>query len=280
MKIHWHRFFKVGLRQLFSGSCFEVIDEFDLSDQVQRVDFAIIRRNDSNLPFPDVESLPDGLQRLRDHNLVTYKSMNEGFDRFALNEFIGHAVAYSKLQANDEWRNFSDELGLIVVSTRQPTTDVIKKLLISTDKEDLYQIDCIGWDVTCVVINRAPETDRNWLWELLHGDRSRWKSGSISAILEKITNKLKRMGIQDPEIEQFETEVIESWLDEIDLTKTSQGKVLLNKGREQGIEQGASVTATKIAEKLIDQGHSDLDVVELTELPIELIKKIRQRLSK
>ena len=185
---------------MFSGTCFEVRDEFDLSDQKQLVDFVVLRRTDLNLPDPDPSRLPDGLQELQDHNLISYKSMNEAFDRHALNELIGHAVTYSKLQAGKEWRNFSDELGLIAVSTRRPRTEVIASLLQRTELEDVYRIDCAGLDVNCVVINQAPSHDHNWLWELLRGDRSRWKTGKISDILRKINQLLRNMDVIDPEI--------------------------------------------------------------------------------
>ena len=215
MAIPWHRFLKIGLNQLFSGTCFEVRDEFDLSDQKQLVDFVVLRRTDLELPEPDPSRLPDGLQSLQDHNLISYKSMNEAFDRYALNELVGHAVTYSKLQAEKNWRAFSDELGLIAVSTRQPKTEVIARLLQRTELEDVYEIDCAGWNVTCVVINRAPRDNHNWLWELLRGDRSRWKTGKISDILGEINQLLKNMDVVDPEIEEFENQVLESWLQEL-----------------------------------------------------------------
>jgi len=246
MLIPWHRFLKVGLKQVFSGSCFEVQDEFDLSDPKQLVDFVVIRRGDLDLPAPDPARLPDGLQDLQDHNLISYKSMNEAFDRFALNELVGHAVAYSKLQAKGDWKAFSDQLGLIAVSTRKPTTEVIAALMHQTAAEDVYQIDCAGWQIICVVINQAPPEDRNWLWELMRGDRSRWKNGTIATILKEIERILKNMVVISPVNVAFETQLIESWLEDLpaekrliglDLKNTAEGKELIEQGMEQGEEK-------------------------------------------
>ncbi len=166
------------------------------------------------MPLPSPDRMLDGLQSLRDHNLISYKSMNEAFDHHALNELIGHAMAYAKLQAGEDWRTFSESLGLIALSTRKPSSEVISRLLHQTKDEDVYEIDC-SWNVTCLVINLAPPKDRNWLWELLRGERTRWKRGSISAILKTIEQRLKKMGTLDPEIEAFETEIIEYWLREL-----------------------------------------------------------------
>jgi len=48
--------------------------------------------------------LPDGLEGLADHNLLTYKSMHEPLDDWALKELVGHYVNYRKqvgLSMND-----------------------------------------------------------------------------------------------------------------------------------------------------------------------------------
>jgi hypothetical protein len=282
MTIPWHRFLKIGLRHLFSGTCFEVYDEFDLSDQVQRVDFAVIRVANHNLPPPAPEKMPDGLQTLRSHNLISYKSINEPFDRFALNELIGHAVAYSKLQARDDWKTFSDSLGLIALSTRKPQTEVISRLLQQTANEDVYEIDCAGWKVTCIVINMASPEKRNWLWALLKGDKSRWKSGTIAVMLKAIKQQLKEMGNVDPEIEAFETEILESWLQELppsqrliglDLKATPEVQALIDEGIEQGIEQG------RIAGKMIEAGKSNQEIAEVTKLSIKTIDVLRKKIE-
>jgi hypothetical protein len=279
MTIPWHRFLKIGLRHLFSGTCFEVYDEINLADQVQMVDFAVIRVANPNLPPPSPQQMPDGLQNLRDHNLISYKSMSEAFDHYALRELVGHAVAYAKLKAKDDWRSFSDNLGLIALSTRKPSTAVISRLLLQTGDEDVYEIDCLGWKVTCIVINQAPTDRRNWLWNTLKGDKSRWKSSSVTAMLKEIKQQLKEMGIVDPEIEAFETEIMEAWLQELspsqrliglDLKSTPEGQALMDKAIEQG----------RVAGKMIEAGKANQEITEMTELPLQTIEALRQKIER
>ncbi len=149
----------------------------------------------------------------------------------------------------------------------------------------VYEIDC-SWNVTCVVINLAPPMDRNWLWELLRGERTRWKRGSISAILKTIEQRLKKMGTLDPEIEAFETEIIEYWLWELppekrflglDLEKTDEVKALVDKRIEKGIEQG--IEQGRIAGKMIVAGKTDQEIAGVTKLPLKTIAALRQKIE-
>jgi hypothetical protein len=41
--------------------------------------------------------LPDGLEDLAAHNLITFKSHHEALDAWAMKELVGHSVAYRKL---------------------------------------------------------------------------------------------------------------------------------------------------------------------------------------
>ncbi len=276
MIIPWHRFLKIGLRQLLKGTCYDVVDEFDISNQAQRVDFVIIRKSDEDLPEPDRRKMPDGLRELADHNLVSYKSMNEPFDHYALNELIAHTVAYSKLKAESDWRKFSDTLGLIAISTRKPSTSVVAKLWHETDNQAVYEIDFSGWLVKLIVINRANEKPQNWLWHLLHGDRSRWQKGSVSAILKKLEQQFKEMGILDPEVEEVEREILSIWAHELtpqQMRQTPGGQALIEQGVEQGIEQSAS----RVAKRLLDSGMSVQQVAEFTELSVEQVEQLKQK---
>jgi hypothetical protein len=69
----WHRLFGLLLTDFFTGSPFVVEVERDLSVQQQLLDAAIIRRGRGRF----VGRLPDGMEDLRPHNLVTFKSHHE-----------------------------------------------------------------------------------------------------------------------------------------------------------------------------------------------------------
>src|SRR5262249_16005804 len=81
------------LTDFFTGSPFVVEVERDLSVQQQLLDVAIIRRGRGHFSG----RLPDGMEGLRQHNLVTFKSRHEALDAWALKELSGADVAYRKL---------------------------------------------------------------------------------------------------------------------------------------------------------------------------------------
>jgi hypothetical protein len=113
----WHRLFGLLLTDLFTDSPFVVEVEQDLSLQQQLLDVVIVRRERGKF----AGRLPDGLDRLRDHNLITFKSHRESLDDWAMKELISHYVAYRKLAS----RTTSDllaenEFGLYAVTARFP----------------------------------------------------------------------------------------------------------------------------------------------------------------
>jgi hypothetical protein len=89
----WHRLFGLLLTDFFTGSPFIVEVERDLSEQQRFLDVVILRRR----PGRFVGTLPDGLDGLAAHNLITFKSHREALDAWAMKELIGHYVAYRKL---------------------------------------------------------------------------------------------------------------------------------------------------------------------------------------
>lgn len=89
----WHRLFGLLLADFFTGTPFTVEIERDLSEQQQFLDVLIVRKESGRLAI----RLPDGLDDLTAHNLITFKSHHEALDAWAMKELIGHYVAYRKL---------------------------------------------------------------------------------------------------------------------------------------------------------------------------------------
>jgi hypothetical protein len=89
----WHRLFGLLLADFFSDSPFSVEVERDLSQQQQLLDVVILRRGRGRF----VGYLPDGMDDLAAHNLITFKSHREALDGWAIRELVGHYVAYRKL---------------------------------------------------------------------------------------------------------------------------------------------------------------------------------------
>jgi hypothetical protein len=89
----WHRLFGLLLTDHFTDSPFSVEVERDLSVQQQLLDVVVVRRGRGRF----AGRLPDGLEGLVAHNLITFKSHHEALDSWAVKELVGHYVAYRKL---------------------------------------------------------------------------------------------------------------------------------------------------------------------------------------
>src|SRR2546421_7087437 len=113
----WHRLFGLLLTDFFSDSPFVVEVERDLSVQQQLLDVVIVRRGRGRF----AGRLPDGLEGLRPHILVTFKSRHEALDGFAMKELVGADVAYRKLVSPSPSELLpEDQFGLYAVAARFP----------------------------------------------------------------------------------------------------------------------------------------------------------------
>ncbi|RKZ93571.1 MAG: hypothetical protein DRR19_00640 [Candidatus Parabeggiatoa sp. nov. 1] len=108
--IDWHHLF--GLE-----SNYEVELEKSLSLQQQYLDVVIIKKSEGK-PLKEV---PDGLDNLSEHNLLTYKSLWEPLDSWAINELISSYVIYRK-QVSPSLNKLlpKEHFRLYAVSTRFP----------------------------------------------------------------------------------------------------------------------------------------------------------------
>ncbi len=113
----WHRLFGLLLTDFFTGSPFTVEVERDLSAQQQLLDVVIVRRGRGRF----AGRLPDGLEGLRLHNLMTFKSHHEALDGWAMKELVGAGVAYRKLVSRSPSELLpEDQFGLYAVCARFP----------------------------------------------------------------------------------------------------------------------------------------------------------------
>ena len=113
----WHRLFGLLLTDFFSSSPFVVEVERDLSVQQQLLDVVIVRRGRGRF----AGRLPDGLKKLRPHNLLTFKSHHEALDGWAMKELVGADVAYRKLVSPSPSELLAeDQFGLYAVTARFP----------------------------------------------------------------------------------------------------------------------------------------------------------------
>jgi hypothetical protein len=115
--IPWHRLFGLTLTDFFLNSAYKVELEKDLSLKQQLLDVVIIEKKGGKTPDP----MPDGLENLAAHNLMTYKSHQETLDGWTIEELCGHYVNYRK-QIGPPFEKWppEDEFQLYAVSTRYP----------------------------------------------------------------------------------------------------------------------------------------------------------------
>jgi hypothetical protein len=113
----WHRLFGLFLIDFFTDSPFVVEVERDLSVQQQLLDVVIVRRGRGRL----ASRLPDGLDGLAEHNLITFKSHREALTPWAMKELVSHDVAYRKLVSPSPARLLPEEhFRLYAVCARFP----------------------------------------------------------------------------------------------------------------------------------------------------------------
>jgi len=149
----WHRLFGLLLADFFTDTPFTVEIERDLSEQQQFLDVVIVRRESGDLTI----QLPDGLEDLAKHNLITFKSHHEALDAWAMKELIGHYVAYRKLvSAKPSSLLPENEFRLFAVCARFPQG---LSTQVSWQKQQAGVYDC-GWGTDAIRVIVAGELPR------------------------------------------------------------------------------------------------------------------------
>jgi hypothetical protein len=158
----WHRLFGLILKDFFSGSPFHVETELDLSLKKQLLDVVVLRRSEGAF----AGRLPDGLEGLAAHNLLTFKSYQEALDDWALKELTGHYVNYRK-QASPSTDDLlpEEQFRLYAVSARYPQ-GLAGQVDWAAVQPGVY--DCRrGTDVIRVlVLGQLPQQEHNALLHL------------------------------------------------------------------------------------------------------------------
>ena len=93
--ILWHELLGLICTDFLADSPFAVEAEKDLSRKKQLLDLVIVRTSEA--PFSG--RLPDGLDNLARHNLITFKSFQETLDIWAMKELLAHSVNYVRHEA-------------------------------------------------------------------------------------------------------------------------------------------------------------------------------------
>ena len=209
--IDWHRLFGLALTDLFEGSPYAVELEKDLSVRQQFLDIVVIRKGDG--PFSG--RLPDGFDDLADHNLVTYKSLREPLDDWALKELTGHYVNYRK-QLDPGRLPSEQRFRLYGIATRFPRK-LSEQIRLTRRSPGVYEVDRGTDRIRVVVLSEMAQSEHNALWHLFSGIEERVARGAVhyrrhtddmSTVINQMFENYRLEGIDMPYyiVFQFELE--------------------------------------------------------------------------
>jgi hypothetical protein len=128
----------------------------------------------------EISEPPDGLENLARHNLMTYKSIRQPLDGWALDELIGHYVNYRKQSSPSVDKLLPiDDFGLYAVSTRHPeklATEVALELV----KQGVYEVPWGSRRIRIIVLSGVPRVERNAIWQLFSGIPENVQFGALN----------------------------------------------------------------------------------------------------
>jgi hypothetical protein len=200
--LDWHRLFGLTLIDLFAGSPFEVELERDLSVRQQLLDVVIVRRR----PGPVPEEMPDGLENLAEHNLLTYKSLREPLDAWSIDELVGHYVNYRKQSRQDAALLPVERFGLYGVSTRYPEK-LAGEVALERERPGVHRATWGTHAVRVLVLSEMPEASRNAVWSLFSADPGKvaraavgyqGHTGGISTVMNRLFERYRLEGFGMP----------------------------------------------------------------------------------
>ena len=200
----WHRLFGIGLTDLLAGTAWEVVLEMDLSVKQQRLDIVVVRRAKG----PQPKELPDGLGPLADHNLITYKSLREPLDGWALKELVAHSVNYRKQVSPSLDRLLPENVfRLFAICTRYPQK-LAKQVTWQRVEPGVYDVPWGTDTIRVLVLNEMPIDDHNAFWNLFSADRKRIdyaseryrlrQTSQASSLLESLYENYQEEGVPMP----------------------------------------------------------------------------------
>jgi hypothetical protein len=235
----WHRHLGLILTDFFTGSPFVVELEKDLSLKKQLLDVVILRKG----PGPFAERLPDGLDNLATHNLISFKSHQEALADWTLKELTGHYVNYRK-QVSPSMQQLlpEEEFRLYAVCARFP-----HNLAGQVPWQQLQSgvFECRrGTDVIrVVVLGQLPQSEPNALFHLFSAvpelvrygvEHYRQHSDDTSTLVQQLLVGYQREGLNMPyTIEDFRRDYVKEHLK--DLTPEERLEGLSPEKRLEGL---------------------------------------------
>ncbi|MEM7126067.1 MAG: hypothetical protein AAF702_07055 [Chloroflexota bacterium] len=199
--IRWHRLFGMALEQDFLDYVLLRINrEKDLSIKEQLLDVLVVYTDSmetlaeflQNPPKP----LPDGLDNLSQHNLITYKSMRESLNEWTLQELVGHYVNYRKntTVGKDNKLLPEDHFQLYAICTRLPEK-LLAKYKPKLIQEGVYELTVLGLTIRVIALSRIPKAKHNAIWNIFSNVVENIEYGAVQyrPKLEEMSSVLDRL---------------------------------------------------------------------------------------
>jgi hypothetical protein len=217
----WHRLFGLILTDFFTGSPFKVELEKDLSLMKQLLDVVVLRR----LAGTFTERLPDGLDELANHNLITFKSYQEALTPWAMKELACHGVNYRK-QVSPSTDDLlpEEEFRLFAVCARYPR-DLAQQVLWTPRQAGVY--DCRwGTDtIRVIVLGQLPQEEHNAPLHLFSAaqdqvrygaEHYRQRADDTSTLLHRLLEQYRKEGVHMPyTMEDFRRDYVKEHLKDL-----------------------------------------------------------------
>jgi hypothetical protein len=222
-----HRLFGLLLTDHLAGSPFTVVLEMDLSQKQRLLDVLVVRRR----PGPLIRPLPDGLDDLVAHNLITYRTGSPLSD-WALKELTRHYFNYRK-QASPRGQLLPEEqFHLYAVCARQP-----RELFAAVPPERVrpgVSFCRRGTDaIRVVVAAELPREERNALLHLFSAapeqvkygaEHYRVQSADTSTIVQKVFADYRVEGLAMPyTMADFRRDIAREHVQELSAEERLQG---------------------------------------------------------
>ena len=167
------------------------------------LDVIIVRK----YPGTFTEPMPEGLEDLAAHNLITFKSHHEALDDWALKELTGHYVNYRKQVSPSLQQLLPEaEFRLYAVCARFPQNLANQAALVEK-RPGIYECRRGTDAIVVVVLRQLPQSAHNALWHLFSAlpeqvafavDAYRLRSDETSTLLIQLFQGYKKEELAMP----------------------------------------------------------------------------------
>jgi hypothetical protein len=184
----------------FTDTPYHVELEKELCQKKQRIDVLLLEQA-PDLPLSEI---PDGLENLSKHNLLTYKSHHQPLDGWAIEELQGHYVNYRKQESPSLKKLIPRKHFRLYAACARFPQKLAKEVTLTELQPGVYQTIWGLHKVRIIVLSEVPKTPNNAPWHLFSGiqenieyarDNYQWRDPDTSAILSQLCNTYIHEGV-------------------------------------------------------------------------------------